>query len=322
MIRPPRKPRFPSLAKSKRLPSRRAMTICIAAACQKSTKNDEPCIVFCCDWKAEVPEVGSAETAMKFRHLSDQWKALIAGDMSRADELCIRYESRLKENNFSEANMADEVRSVFHAYKKTLADSYLKSTFGFSFDELIAKGKDTFGDHFFSTCLEQISRLRVNAELIIAGITTVYDYAEKRFRSSPLICSVSESQDDPVAIETEFAVVGSGGNAAKTMLFYRSQESIDSLMETVYAVYEAKTISETVPGVCEALFLAVLYPDNTLLQLSDTGYKRCQELFTRFGPKSREIKKRDDWFRFKPNYFESIAPPKPSPPSPDPPEKP
>jgi hypothetical protein len=316
------KPRSRFRPKSKRLPSRRAMTVCIAAACQESAENDSARIVFCCDWRGEVEQVGSADTVMKFRHLSEQWVALMAGDVSRAEELCIRYEVHLKTTNFTQANIADEVRQVFNAYKKSLADSYLQATFGISFDDLITKGRDKLGDQFVETCLDQIARLKVGAELIIAGITETYDFAEKQVVASPLICSVSESQEDPLCLETEFAVVGSGGNAAKTMLFWREQDSSDPLMETIYAVYEAKQISETVPGVGPSFFLAVLYPDNTVLELSDDGYTRCKELFAKFGPKSRDVKLRKEWFAFMPDYLEPLTPPKPLPPSPDPTEKP
>ena len=298
------------------------MTICIAAACQENEQNDDPRIVFCCDWRGEVQQVGSADTTFKFRNLSEQWIALQAGDVSRAEELCTRFETHLKTANFTDENMADETRKVLNNYKRALADSYMQSTFGISFEDLIAKGREKLGDTFVETCLEQISRIKVNSQLVIAGISEVYDYTEKRIVPSPVICVVDECQDDPVVLETEFGVVGSGANAAKTMLFYREQESSDPLMETIYSVYEAKTISETVPGVGESLFLAVLYPDNTVLELSDAGYKRCLELFARFGPRTRDIKKRTEWFSFQSNYLEPIIPLKPSPPSPDPTLKP
>jgi hypothetical protein len=90
------------------------MTICISAACQEG--ENDPRIVLCRDWRSEVPNVGSSDKQLKFRDLSKEWKALLAGDTCRAEELCIRFEDHLKSNPFTQPKLADEVRKVFHAY--------------------------------------------------------------------------------------------------------------------------------------------------------------------------------------------------------------
>jgi ATP-dependent protease HslVU (ClpYQ) peptidase subunit len=284
------------------------MTVCIAAACQES--DDEPRIVLCRDWRSEVPNVGSTDKQLKFRNLSKQWVALLAGNTSRAEELCIRFEEHLKKVKFTEAIIADEVRAVFHDYKKTLADSWLKTTYGFSFSHLIDKGKETLGEQFVETCLDQISRLTVGAELIISGFLDVYDYVDQETAPDSIICALSENHDgDVVVLEDEFAVIGSGCNAARTMLSVREQDAATSLMETIYAVYEAKTISETVPGVGPSVSIDVMYPGGTILQLSDTGFDRCNELLTRFGMRTTDTKKKKTWFEFKADYLEPLDTP-------------
>jgi hypothetical protein len=282
------------------------MTVCISAACQDS--DDEPRIVLCRDWRSEVPNVGSSDKQLKFRDLSKEWKALLAGDTCRAEELCIRFEDHLKSNPFTQPKIADEVRSVFHAYKETLADSWLKTTYGFSFRHLIDKGRETLGENFVETCLDQISRLRIGAELIISGFLNTYDYVDQKESPETIICVVSENHDgDIVRLEDEFGVIGSGSNAARTMLSVREQDSSTSLMETIYAVYEAKAIAETVPGVGETVSIDVMYPDGKVLQMSGAGYDRCEELMTRFGWKSTENKRaKDKWFEFKTEYLEPL----------------
>jgi len=294
--------------KSKRLSSRRAMTVCIAAACQES--DDEPRIVLCRDWRSEVPNVGSTDKQLKFRNLSKQWVALLAGNTSKAEELCIRLEEHLKTAKFTEANMADEVRKVFHEYKKTLADSWLRTTYGFSFSHLIDRGRETLGEQFVEACLDHISRLTVGAELIISGFLDTYDYIDEEMAPDSTICALSENHDgDVVVLEDDFAVIGSGCNAARTILSVREQDAVTSLMETIYAVYEAKYISETVPGVGPSFSIDVMYPDGKILQLSDAGADQCTKLYTRFGMKTTEIKKKKTWFEFKAEYLEPLDTP-------------
>ena len=104
-------------------------------------------------------------------------------------------------------------------------------------------------------------------------------------------------------------MIGSGCNAARTMLSVRQQDSATSLMETIYAVYEAKTISETVPGVGETVSVDVMYPGGKILQLSDAGYDRCDELLTRFGLRSTDTKRKIEWLEFKPEYLEPLTTP-------------
>jgi ATP-dependent protease HslVU (ClpYQ) peptidase subunit len=284
------------------------VTVCIAAACYES--EDEPRIVLCRDWRSEVPMVGSSDKQLKIRNLSKGWVALMAGDTSRANELCIKFEDHLKARPFTESNLVDDARLVFQEYKKTLADSYLKSTYGFSFQHLIDRGRESFGEQFTESCLEQISRLTVGAELIIAGFLETFDYVDEKLAHDPKLCALSEQHEGDLArLEDEYAAIGSGGNAARTMLSVRQQDSATSLMETIYAVYEAKDISETVPGVGDTVSIDVLYPDGKMLQLSESGYDRCDELLARFGIRDMETRNKEKWFELKAEYLEPIGSP-------------
>jgi len=274
-------------------------------------ENDSPRIVLCRDWRGEVPEVGSTDAVMKRRHLSKEWVALLAGNTARAEELCLRYEYYLRDHTLTEENLTKEVRNVFHAYKRELANSYLQTTYGISFDYLVNGGKDKLGEQFTATCLDQISRLRVGAELIIAGFASVSDYVDDTTLQSPILCAVSENHDGDVAIsEEDFAVIGSGCNAARTMLFYRDQESGMQLMDTIYTVLEAKTMSRAVPGIGESVSIEVMYPDRPMMSISDAGYERCVKMFARFGPRSiYDVRNREKWFEFKPEYLAPLTEP-------------
>ena len=50
-------------------------------------------------------------------------------------------------------------------------------------------------------------------------------------------------------------------------------------------VYEAKMLSDRVPGVSESLSIDVLSSDGTMQSLSDEGYEICEKLFNKYGPR-------------------------------------
>ena len=92
------------------------MTLGIAAF--SDSEKDGQHIVACCDWRIETP-IGSAETQLKFRHISAGWAALLAGDdINHAMELCDRYSSFLIANkeSLTLANVQAELRRVPNEY--------------------------------------------------------------------------------------------------------------------------------------------------------------------------------------------------------------
>ncbi len=291
--------------------ARRSMTVCIAAAC---LENDlDPRIVLCRDWRGELPYVGSSDEVYKLKRLSDKWVALVAGTLCRADELCLRLEYGLKKTPFTEENIVNEIRKVFGDYKRSLADSFLRNKYGFSFDTLIDKGRDAFGESFVAECFSDIEKLSIPVELIVAGFVEAYDYDEKEVGMHPVLCSLSEANDgDPVVLEDEFSVIGAGANTARTMMFSRNQNAANSLLQTVYTVYEAKRISETVPGVGDSYSIDILHLDGSLHNLTEVGAKRLRQIFDRFGPRSIEEKRDAKWFELDKRYFEPWNEPTPS----------
>ena len=128
-----------------------------------------------------------------------------------------------------------------------------------------------------------------------------------------MICTVSElNEGDPVVVDEEFSAIGGGHTIARAMLCLREQEIQCSLMQTIYAVYEAKVMTLKVPGVGEAMSIEVFYPDSTVKTLSDEGYARCWALFKKFGPKvwtddDEKAKKRAlKWFDMNDSYLENV----------------
>jgi 20S proteasome alpha/beta subunit len=280
------------------------MTVCIAAIC--AVEEDKSAIVLCRDWRGEVQGVGSSDNIEKFRWIGKGWVAVYAGSDPRAEELCVRYENHIKRTPFTEENIVEETRSVFHEYKKSLTESYFNTKYGVPYSFIVNHGMEKFGEKFVGDCMDEASRILVGVELIIVGFVEVADYVDMKTWRAPMIVLVSENTDgDVVSLENEFAAIGSAANTARTMLFLRNQDSQDSLMETIYAVFEAKILSETVPGIGESYSIDVMDENGKVLDLSEEGAKRCKELFTRFGPKNR-TKKTKQWFEMKETFLESL----------------
>jgi hypothetical protein len=76
---------FPPPLKHVRYPDVTAMTVCIAAIA--SLPKEDPSIVFCADTRLEIQDFASSETGWKIRWISDQWLALLAGNLSSAHQL-------------------------------------------------------------------------------------------------------------------------------------------------------------------------------------------------------------------------------------------
>lgn len=133
---------------------------------------------------------------------------------------------------------------------------------------------------------------------------------EEERQNLPYFFVVQDSQDheDVVRPEDNFASIGSGSYVAIPALHQREQEDSNSLLETIYNVYEAKRLSQIVPGVGLATSIDVLYPDGTTWEWSDELADRCKWLFDRLGPKLRlsEKKAKDYFGEFKDSYLEPL----------------
>jgi ATP-dependent protease HslVU (ClpYQ) peptidase subunit len=280
-----------------------SVTVYIAAVC--TDKDDTKKIVLCRDWHGEIQGVGSSENIQKLRELAKGWVAILAGSDPRAEELCIRFEAHMKEVPFTEENIVDEARSVFHKYKNALTDSYFNSKYGFAYSFIVNHETGKFGENFGGECLNDAAQISVGAELIIVGFVDVVDYADMKPWRAPMILLVSENNDDGdvVSLENKFTAIGSGQSTAKARHFLINQDSDDSTMETIYALYEAKGLSGRVPGVGGPYSINVMHEDGTLLTLSDEGAKRCKELFAKFGPREK-TENNLAWFEMKESYLE------------------
>jgi hypothetical protein len=263
------------------------MTLCIAAICE-DTEEKKGKIVLCSDMERETEGVGASETEDKLGLVRPGWPALMAGTISRAGELLNVYAEYLAKNfaGIDEFNLLDQLRKPAHIQKARLVDHYLQQTFSFNRAYFHGDGKNKLPEDFMRIQQEIISRIKLEASLIIAGYIEESIFAENTKAERPFLCVIDDDTGkDEVALEYEYAAIGSGSYPALSSLYRREQHSTNSLARTLYNVYEANCLSEKVPGVGRNIIkIDVLFPGGKVKSFTPSGYKYLRTKFLKYGP--------------------------------------
>lgn len=249
------------------------MTLCIAALAQHA---GSPRIVLCFDSKVSSDEF-SSETEYKFKALGSQLCSLFSGAPGRAKELAWIYREFLRETVLDKQSIVDQLREPIKRFKRRLANAYLGRSMGLSYEEVLQKGKDWFGEDFQKRLLNlETHPLRV--DLIIAGF--IGDF--------PVLC---ELRDGDLEWRTTFSLIGTGAYTAEPAMHARKHIDQTPLYSAIYNVYEAKKIGEASPHVGTFTTLLVLSPpvdnsDSTHIDvLTPEGKNHLEGWFEQFGPK-------------------------------------
>lgn len=185
------------------------MTLCMAVACDQE---DEPRIVLCNDWKEGSEGIGSAENTDKQTWVADQWPALTAGNSSQIEEMLRLYRSHLSRTSLTENNYLDEFKEPAKQFKGVLAEDYIQQLLGVSYSYFLEYCKVRFPDDFFRDRTTEVSRIKIQASLIIAGFLPGSSIGNVRGGLFPVICVVEDdaAHTNVVREETHFASIGSG----------------------------------------------------------------------------------------------------------------
>ena len=266
------------------------MTLCIAAICQDGSKT---AIVTSQDWKVEAGHC-SSENMDKCRAVGDDgWVALLAGPIHQADELTRLYQQHLAAPGayvpLNEYDVLEWLKIPFGKYKRQLADEFLRSSHGFTFDWLEEHGCSHLPEDFFRARLADIGNIKIEAELILAGLLA----------DIPILATIDGQYG--VRMEQNFSAIGSGANVAQSMLSYRQQDLFTSLEETIYNVYEAQTMGAIIaPGVGSDLAIRIMVEGKTPRRLTDDGFLKAAEYLKELGPKPADAVE----FKFDKTCFE------------------
>lgn len=256
------------------------MTLCLAAVCYE---NNKPRIVALSDWKSESAS-SSVENQDKLCWIREDWPAFIAGTTTRAIHLKDTYRTYLDVNKEAlktiyRSQVMDLLNIPLLQFKHKLADQFIGSRLGISYDAFLANGKTWFHESVFNDFITGARRVTLDCQLLLPIFVN----------GDPFIYRISDEQLEHC---DHFAAIGSGMDIAEAALCQRKHDESTSLAKTLYHVFEAGklvTLSGT-PGVGKDHTIVIFYPPTegkgvTVKEIKAKGYKFLEEQFKIYGPK-------------------------------------
>jgi 20S proteasome alpha/beta subunit len=214
------RPLFHRPIKQRRLPEREDMTLCIAAIAQDYTEHHfEASFVFCSDTRVETQTTGS-DTEFKFHKVTNEWAAMVAGDVGRAQELLSMYSSYLTGKLFDPNTVLDELRVPAQELKKKLSNEYIANTTGLSFDDFVTRGKESLPSGLFDSLWNEVARIQIGCELILIPVPQ---------DKALFVVDI----DGEVHLRRNFCTIGSGSSSAEAWLHHRVQKQFYGLKRTL-----------------------------------------------------------------------------------------
>jgi hypothetical protein len=263
--------------KSKRLPERKAVTVCIAAIA-------EDCIITASDLKVTKGFYSADLVSLKYWTIHPKWTALLAGKISRHWKVTGEVYSKLDpKKDYRAEQVADVCTQAYITYQKQLAYEKVLSPFGLSFESFLTK-RTELGDTIFERLWLEISRIQAGFDMLVAGF----------MGDSPRIFIVSNpSEDNPSFVtncDEHFAAIGTGAYAAESTLFGLWEKFDLGLESKLYQVLAAKFVSETASDVGKATYVRILRPDGSTSQIdADFIERKLRPEWENFGkPRMRK----------------------------------
>jgi 20S proteasome alpha/beta subunit len=248
------------------------MTLCIAAKCADHVTDRN--VVFCFDKRVETDVAGS-EVGFKFRKVSTHWVAMLAGQVGRAEELIGLYTTHLQDRLLAEFEVPDELRIPVQKFKNKLANEYVHTMLGISYEDFLQRGQSSLPSTLFENMATDIARLGINCQLILVPI-----------KPQPCKHIFIVDTDGSLSVHNDFAAIGTGGTNAYSWLSYRNQNQHTSIAETIVHILEAKKFAENAPGVGKQTVILWIDENGKMKTpngIDDAGL--ANKLWLRFGPR-------------------------------------
>src|SRR5579859_2488792 len=169
-------PKPPRHLEIERLPWREKMTLCVAAECQHHRKFFRA-VVFATDFEVEG-EMARAEIGHKVAVTErEEHPMLMAGTLTRAlslaREVSMLHATMVPTDMKKEEHYPADWESIFpqaiKRHKWKLADEFIGSRFGFSYDFLLKNGKNSLPEDAYREVVSEITRLQLDCWLLIIG---------------------------------------------------------------------------------------------------------------------------------------------------------
>lgn len=263
--------------KPRRHPWRHRMTLCIAAGCMDSPL--EPRIVACTDSRVETDSAG-AHIALKHDYISDRWQCLLAGDISKAEDLITTLRAVLDPVELTAENVFDKINEASAKHKEKMCKRMIEKRLGISFQRFLVKGEHELTTEARNRTLYELEGLTFGCELILFGFIQDQPF--------PYIFLIEE--DGEVSHRQNFGAIGTGSVVAEASLYQRAQRDMYSVGKTLYNVYEATVLAHksNAPGVGQARSFFLIAPtggDCKISFIKTETFKTLERYFKKYGPK-------------------------------------
>lgn len=251
----------------------RKMTICIAANC-RSEDGKEPHILMCTDWLAGS-DLGASDSMLKQRPLPHGLSCLMAGeenDIYATTRLIKKELFKVKELNLEDDALVAVKKAIF-ARKNEYAENFTRGRFALSYEDFIDKGKEKLPPDIFTQAFLQIRDLKMNCELIVAGMINGYPVLIQTFPNFET-CIVENA-----------VAIGSGSYLATAALMHRGYDDIFPIKRALYCVYEAKKYAERVTSVGKRTTIAILSNKQKRNHITVPTHLALDAMYKELGPK-------------------------------------
>lgn len=230
-----------------RLEMGRRVTVCIAAIALDGRRPSDARLVTISDTMLEG-DLSSDESAVKTEMFHEDWASFVAGDVTTLVPIIDEAKACFTGQPNTLKNARDSFKSAWKKHVVQIAEDRVLGRFGLSMEEYLKTGKLRFTEEVFNSLATEIRQVDLGADFLVYGFD-----GEKR----PHVFHVARDGTDAVYDKPGFAAIGSGANAAHTVLWYLGQNIDRTEAETIYNVCAAKYMAERASGVGRKTFLFV-----------------------------------------------------------------
>jgi hypothetical protein len=258
------------------------MTVCIAATCDANyaKPSEPPKIVLCTDLMGSG-SLGNRLT-VKYRAIANDWHCLTAGIDDEINAIIPKLIKQLAvQRHIDETNIIPTFQAALKERKIEKSDEIILGKWGLSFEEFRRK-RLQFPDDLYHRDMDEIAKMSLDAEFIIAGFDTI---------GSATLLQIDSAWG--VKLREDFAVAGEGAYIAQSVMLHRNHNSISTKAQTLYCVYEAKRYAERVPSVGKHTYLVVYKSGDKGQEVLPEGIAFLDERFKKYGPQELVLQELD-----------------------------
>jgi hypothetical protein len=195
---------------------------------------------------------------------------MFSGSVSHMRELCQIYDRHFDNLTLTGDDIQKEIRIPPEIQKRNLIEEHVRNVWGVSYDEYLSGKLQNLPTLELSKLAEEIAAINLNGELLIGTFVSGVPYL-----------FVVASSGKPLRADS-FAVIGSGWHLAQASLFNRHYSPGMPIQAAVYAVYEAKKLSEIDPNVGPETTLLLIAPGKPRIVVTIISPQTVQELDLEF----------------------------------------